>query len=244
MKIFILGVFYFLRCFTLGAQEISTDSLQFNPNIDSVAEKLVAMAMINARISGSENVAGAAEYEFKRARTSWLNNVAVAGNLNELSLKQGSAANPLNQSTQFPRYNIGVVIPLGLFINNGKQTRAAYYRYEAAADNVRVEQQNIRKEVLIKYEDYLMNKQLLALQQSALQDAKILLSRHEEKFAEGNITLEQYTATNKQYNSEKVRVINLIRELKVIVAELEALIGMNIEVALDQISRGQGPASK
>ena len=238
MKIFFLNLFTLLFAAGMHAQGGVSDSLRFNPVVDSVAEKLVAMAMINARVSSAENAVSASEYEFKRSRTAFLNNIAIAGNLNEFSLRSSAASDPLNQSTQYPRYNIGVVLPLGLFINNGKQTKASYYRYEVAADQVRIEKQNIRKEVLIQYEDYLMNKQLLALQQSSLQDAKILLSRHEEKFAEGEITLEQYTATSKQYNAEKVRVVNLIRELKVIVAELEALIGMNIEVALDQISRG------
>jgi len=238
MKIFFLNLFALLFAAGMYAQGGVSDSLRFNPMVDSVAEKLVAMAMINARVSAAENAVSASEYEFKRSRTAFLNNIAIAGNLNEFSLRSSAASDPLNQSTQYPRYNIGVVLPLGLFINNGKQTKASYYRYEVAADQARIEKQNIRKEVLIQYEDYLMNKQLLALQQSSLQDAKILLSRHEEKFAEGEITLEQYTATSKQYNAEKVRVVNLIRELKVIVAELEALIGMNIEVALDQISRG------
>ena len=43
---------------------------------------------------------------------------------------------------------------------------------------------------------------------------------------------------NEMIAAEKVQVINLIRDLKIIVVELESLIGMNIEIALDQINRG------
>lgn len=238
MKIYTLLVLNLFLITGLHSQGFNSDTLRFNPLIDSVAEKLVEMAMLNARIGTIENSAYASEYEYMRSRTTWLNNIVVSGNVNEFSLKNEVAANPLNQSTQYPRYNIGVILPLGLFINNGKQTKANYYRYEAAIDQIKKEKQDIRKEVLTSYENYLMNKQLLSVQQSLLQDAKILLSRHEEKFADGEITLEQYTNTSKQYYAEKVRVINLIRDLKVIVAELESLIGMNIEIALDQISRG------
>ncbi len=238
MKKFILIALNLFHLTWIHSQGVNSDTLRFNPLIDSVAEKLVDMAMLNARISSIENNAYASEYDYMRSRTTWLNNIVVSGNVNEFSLKNEVAANPLNQSTQYPRYNIGVILPLGLFINNGKQTRANYYRYEAAIDQIKKEKQDIRREVLTSYENYLMNKRLLSVQQSLLQDAKILLSRHEEKFAEGQLTLEQYTNTSKQYYAEKVQVINLIRDLKIIVVELESLIGMNIEIALDQINRG------
>lgn len=131
-------------------------------------------------------------------------------------------------------------MPLGLFINNGKTTKSNYYKYEALNDQIRIEKQNIRKEVLNLYNDYLLNKQLLAIRQTILQDSKILLSRHEEKFVNGEITLELYTITSKQYNTDKTAVLSMIHELKQTVTDLEALIGMNIEIALDQIHRESG----
>jgi outer membrane protein TolC len=210
----------------------------FNPRSDSVIERLVAMASVNPRITSLENIATQNEYEYKRSKTAWLNNIQAAGNLNEFSLKQGNAADPLQQSTQFPRYNVGVVVPLGLFVNNGKQTKANYYRYQSMVDAVKIEKQNIRREVLIQYQSYILQKQLLALQQEALQDAKILLTKHEEDYANDKITLEVYTNTSRTYNNEQVKEVNLQNNLKVIEAELEALIGMNILDALELI-KGQ-----
>ena len=240
MRICLLCLLFISSAVNSKSQDLASDSLKFNPMIDSIAEKLVSMAMINPRISTIENTTDAADYDVRRSRTAWLNNIAVAGNLNEISLRQGGTVDPLIQSTQYPRYNIGVVMPLGLFINNGKTTKSNYYKYEALNDQIRIEKQNIRKEVLNLYNDYLLNKQLLAIRQTILQDSKILLSRHEEKFVNGEITLELYTITSKQYNTDKTAVLSMIHEFKQTVTDLEALIGMNIEIALDQIHRESG----
>ena len=119
---------------------------------DSVVERLVTIAYENSRVKSVESNALQSEYEYRRSRTAWLNNIVVTGNVNEFSLNQdGSSADPLKQSTQYPRYNIGVVLPLGLFVNNRKQTKASYYRYESMVDQINVEKQTIRREVKIGY---------------------------------------------------------------------------------------------
>ncbi len=240
MKLFF---FLFLVCLSniLFAQK---DSMQFNPLIDTVAEKLVELAIKNVRVSAAKNNSKTAEYELKRSRTAWLNNIAVAGNLNEFSISQSATADPLKQSTQFPRYNIGLVLPLGIFINNPKQTKASLHAYKNSVDQVKMEEQSIRKEVLILYEDYVLNKQLLSLQQASVQDYTVLVIKQEEKFSNNEISIDEYTASNKQLNLEKVRLYSIIRDLKVGVAELEALIGVNVETAIGQIRKGQPVVTK
>jgi hypothetical protein len=177
----IFACLFTLCCLVHGHSQDTIRNV-FNPRSDSVIERLVAMASVNPRIVSLEYVADQYEQEFRRGKTAWLNNIQVAGNLNELSLKQSStpSTDPLRQSTQFPRYNIGVVVPIGLFINNGKQNKANYSRYLSMLETVKIEKQNIRKEVIVQYQGYILQKQLLALQQEVLQDAKILLSKHEE----------------------------------------------------------------
>jgi outer membrane protein TolC len=239
MKLLLTIASIFIIQLSFAQDGIPADSLQYNPFVDSIGEKLVKLALENSRVSAMDNAASSTEYEYKRTKTTWLNNIAVTGNLNEFSLTgSGQSNDPLRQSTQYPRYNVGVVLPLGLFINNGKATKAAYHRYEASVDQLKIEQQNIRREVLTLYEDYVLNKQLLGLQQSLIQDTRVLLSQQEEKFGDGKITLEEYVGTNRQFTNEKVKLAAIIHDLKVNVAGLEALIGMNIEVALDQFKRG------
>lgn len=240
----IFACLFTLCCLVHGYSQDTIRNV-FDPRADSVVERLVAMASVNPRIVSLENVAEQYEYEFRRGKTAWLNNIQVAGNLNELSLKQGSTAapDPIRQSTQFPRYNIGVVVPFGLFVNNGKQNKANYSRYLSMLETVKIEKQNIRKEVITTYQGYILQKQLLALQQEVLQDAKILLNKHEEDFRNEKITLETYTNTSRTYNNEQVKEINILNSIKLIEAELEALIGMRIQDALEMI-KGQLGYSK
>ena len=241
MKFFFAAIF---ACFTLQgfSQVTAADSLRQQQELrpDTIIERLVAMAYENSRLRSVENTAISAEYDWKRSKTAILNNITLAGNVNEISLKQsGASTDPLKQSTQYPRYNIGVVLPLGVFINNGKTTKANYHRYEAMVDQVNIEKQNIRKEIQVAYDNYVLNKQLLILQDEALSDAELLRKSQEERFKNEEISLELYLAANRAYNNERVKRLNLQHEVTVMSAQLEQLIGMRIEDALNQM-RAEG----
>lgn len=217
---------------TAGADSSAGPDLK----VDTIIERLVAMAYENHRLKSVENTAISAEYDWKRSKTAILNNITIAGNVNEVSLKQSSAqTDPLKQSTQYPRYNVGVVLPLGIFINNGKTTKANYYRYESMVNQVNMEKQNIRREIQVAYDNYILNKQLLILQDEALSDAELLRKSQEERFQNEEISLEAYLAANRAFNNERVKRLNLQHEITLMAAELEQLIGMKIEDALSQI---------
>lgn len=238
MKVCIAFLFLFIAL--QGVSQVTppstSDSLGAELKQDSIIEKLVAMAYENSRLSSVEHNALSAEYDWKRSKTAILNNITIAGNVNEVSLKQSSAAtDPLKQSTQYPRYNVGVVLPLGIFINNGKTTKANYHRYEAMVDQVNIEKQTIRREIQVAYENYTLSKQLLILQDDVLSDAELLRKSQEERFRNEEISLEAYLASSKAYNNERVKKLNLQHDLAVTAAQLEQLIGMKIEDALRQI---------
>lgn len=233
-----MRVLFIVLLLAFGAVQgfAQADSLGAPMKMDTIVERLVAMAYENARLSSVENTAASAEYEWRRSKTAILNNIVVAGNLNEISLKQsGGSADPLKQSTQYPRYNIGVVLPLGIFINNGKTTKANYYRYEAMVDQINMEKQSIRREIQVAYDNYVLAKQLLILQDEVLSDAELLRKSQEERFRNEEISLEAYLASNKAFNLERVKKLNLQHEVTVLAAQLEQLIGMKIEDALSQI---------
>ncbi|MBS1603373.1 MAG: TolC family protein [Bacteroidetes bacterium] len=208
----------------------------YNPNVDSVAEALVAMAMNNPSIKSNINLAKQFQYLYKASKTSWLNNIAIQGNVNEFSFKNNNANDPLKASTQYPKYNFGVVIPFGMFINNPKQAKADYYKYQYALEQVNVEKQNVRREVLLNWNDYKMNKALLGQHQQLVNDWRIIHVRNEQKFSNGEISLEAFYNSTKTYTDELNKQENLNSALRATAAKLEALIGMNIEDALTQIS--------
>lgn len=241
MKVFLTVILICITAQLFSQVTPGADSLrQRELNTDTIIERLVAMAYENSRLSSIENTAISAEYDWRRSKTAILNNITIAGNLNEISLKQsGAATDPLKQSTQYPRYNIGVILPLGIFINNGKTTKANYYRYEAMVDQVNMEKQSIRREIQVAYANYVLNKQLLILQDEVLSDAELLRKAQEERFKNEEISLEVYLAANRAYNNERVKQLNLQNEVQLIAAQLEQLIGMKIEDALSQM-RAEG----
>ena len=211
------------------------DASNFNPGVDSIEEGLIAMAMNNPQIRATENSARSLGYEYSKSKTIYLNNITLSGNLNEYSIKEFSNSNIYNGATLYPRYNIGVNIPLGIFINNPKQTKADYYRYQAGVNQIDVDKAAIRRNVMLNYEEYKMNEKLVAFQQEVLQDARLLFAKYEEKFQKGEVTLETYTVASRSKNTEEVRFLNVERDLKASEAQLEALIGMRLDDALVMI---------
>lgn len=203
---------------------------------DTIVEKLIAMAMENPQIKNAENNSLEAEYEFSRTRTAWMNNVTVAGNLNEFSLNRTINVDPLlRQSTQYPRYNVGVVLPLGLFVNNKKQSKASYHRYLSTLEQVEVQRNVLRRQVKAAYDDYLMYQELISLQQELLQDNKVLYEKARERFEKAETNFTEFSTASRSYNSEKVREVTLRHSLINAEIQLESYIGMKMDVALQLI---------
>lgn len=207
---------------------------------DSIIEKLVGMALNGPLIKKTENLAVSSEYIYKKSKTMWLNNITAIGNLNEFSINPGSAPiNGLGQSTQYPRYNVGIVVPLGIFINNPKQTKSDYYQYQAAVEQVNIEKQNIRLQVITLYEDYQLNKGLQELQEEIMNDYEVIHKKNEEKFQNGQLSLESYNASNNVHNGAKIRQATLLRDGEVLKARLSIMIGMDFQQALTMITNAQ-----
>lgn len=233
----ITAVIAILSVFALHGQEKNNQiSGRFDPASSEVKEALVNMAMQNPQIKSLINTSLQAEYDYRRTKsTAWLNNITIAGNLNEFSIKRDNS-DPLRQSTQYPRYNIGLRLPLGMFAGNGKQIKADYYKYQSTVEDVEVEKASIRLEVLTAYESYLMNKELFDLQEDFMPDQEILIKKMEEKFSKNEISFENYATATKAYNAERSKSITLRNALNVSIVKVESLIGMKLRDALQMLS--------
>jgi outer membrane protein TolC len=219
------------------SQHARLETSTFNPNVDSVAEALVALAMNSPSVRSSEHFANQFKYLYQKSKTAWLNNIVVQGNLNEYSIKNLSgSSDPLKQSTQYPRYNVGVSVPLGIFVNNPKQTKSDYNKYLSTVDQIDAEKRNVREQVLTSYHNYLMNKQLLALGQQLVHDWELIYLSHEDKFKKGEISLDVFYSTTRIYNDQLNRQVTVSASLRNDEAKLENLIGMNVNDAINMIN--------
>lgn len=233
-SLFTTVVFSLFTLLTQGQAGVVAANSRFVPKTDTIAEALVEMALTNApSIKAVKNVAASSRYIYSRSKTTWLNNISAVGNLNEFTINP----NP-DRNLFFPRYNFGIQLPLGIFFNNPKQTKADYYQFKASEEQVSMEERAIRQQVLSLYQDYILNTKLKSIQIQVVNDYSVLASKNEERFEAGQTTLEAYTNSNIQYYNAMTQQVTIERDIEVTKAKLEELIGMNLEQAIDQIING------
>ncbi|HMH34019.1 MAG TPA: TolC family protein [Puia sp.] len=235
-KLIFLTISFFALTNMYSQQPRTLNATNFNPNVDSVAESLVLLAMNNPQIKFSEKQALAQRYVYTRSKTLWLNTITLTGNLNEYSIQEFNNSNIYNGNTLYPRYNFGIQLPLGIFVNNGKQTKSELYRYQAATEDIETIKLNIRKAVLLAYEDYQTDKELLAFQQQVVLDSRLFYSKTEARYQKGEINLEDYILAGRSKNTEEVRLLNTRRDIANAETNIEALIGMRLDDALQMIN--------
>jgi outer membrane protein TolC len=235
----ILTAALFCVMLNVQAQTAAGDSL----SVDAIAKGLADIAMNSSTANKvSEANVKAAEYSYKAQQTSWLDNFRASGNLNEFTIKR-TVGLPISDNELgrafWPRYNFGVGIPFGIFVNQPKQTKAQYYRYQAEVENLKAAKQNLGLQTMTLYYDYVRTQRLYELQEEAVQDASFAFTKTEERFSKGEVPLDVYTATSRRYNSERANKVALERDLQVGKAQLEAVLGMPLETALQQVRSGR-----
>lgn len=200
--------------------------------VDSIADELADIALQNPQLTALADQVKASEYSWKASKYDLLDNISVAGNLNEFSIK---GSNPNGRNFYYPRYNVGVRATLGQFFSTGKTQKANFYKYQSDVERLKDARQNIKAQVKTAYQNYALTQKLLAFQEEVLQDGLIAINKAEEKFKNGELSLELYTDASRKYNSDLVRKATLERDLRVQQATLEDLIGMTLDDAFRQI---------
>ncbi len=211
----------------------SLSSLQFTMR-DSVGQKLADLAMNNPSIKVTDEQIEASKYEWGIQKAGWLNNLNATFNLNEGNLR--SSSGPTDVVGFYPRYNFNLSVPIGNFLTRPKQAKKARAQYEETVQLKEVEKNQVREAVLITYQNYQMNRYLLALQEAAIQDEKTIYDLVEQKFKSNTATLEVFTMASKRLNDALGKRVSLMRDVNVSKHQLESLIGMPLEQAMVAIS--------
>ena len=193
-----------------------------------IREKLVQLAMQNPAYEIVDHAALAASYQVKIAQSGYLGLLAAQGNINEYTV------NPPRYNNQtipfyYPKYNLGINIPFNVFTIVPNTTKIAKEKYYIAAAEKNEKFREIRADVLTKYENYLLARQLVELQGKIVQGEYATLRRLESDFAENLIKLEEVEREQKVYINEQVRSLTLQKDLNVTKIELEKIIGVRIE---------------
>ncbi|RYD75206.1 MAG: hypothetical protein EOP53_16870 [Sphingobacteriales bacterium] len=195
---------------------------------DAIKEKLVKLALKNnAGITAADANIRISEISRKKANSSMLSSVSLGANANEFVINNSPAAN------FFPKYNIGVSIPLDLFAKNKAEKRTADEMIIMNTAEKESIQKGIRLKVLLLYETYKEKKEILELQKMAMEDDLAAYEKAQQDYADNIITLEDVSKIYKSSVIEKSILATKQKEFNISVIELEEAIGMPLSKALN-----------
>lgn len=194
-----------------------------------IRERLVQLAMQNPSYEMSDHAARAAAYQIKIAKSAYLGLFSAQANANEYTIFGAPKVNGSTVPYYYPRYNVALNVPFDIFTrtsNNVKITRENF-QIATAAKNEKFRE--IKADVLTKYENYLLDRQLVELQGKITQSEYAILKRSESDFAENLIKLTDVETAQKSYIGQQVSSLSLQKNLNVSRIELEKVIGVRIE---------------
>jgi outer membrane protein TolC len=225
-KLVVLGCF-FLLAWSINAQTVDYDKIIIPKHIKDVefAEKLVQLAWQNyPQNEIFQNNIVIAQSELSKAKTEWLSKIRIAGNLNEFTLDPD---NPRNEF--YPRYNFGLMFSLDDFNDIPKDKRIAEQRLKNSQAIVNSQKLFIRSETLKRYETYLLNLEILKVQNEAAQDSYSNYLLIEKRFKDGELKIEEFNKAVTGYNEAKIFKLRAETELKQAKYSLEEIVGVKLE---------------
>jgi outer membrane protein TolC len=199
---------------------------------DTIGPALVKIAMNGLDLKVIDKQIDASRFEWQSNKGSWLNNLNANFNLNELNIKP---VNP-ERNIFYPRYNFSLLLPLGTFITKSNQAKKAKVNYEETKIKKEVAARDLRAAVLTAYQNYKLNRYLLAIQETNLEDQKLVFSQVEQRFKNNAVTVDAFTTASRQVNEALARRVTLMHDVNTSKYELEVLIGMRLEAALTLIA--------
>ncbi len=196
--------------------------------VDSVEEKLVALALNSPAVKISESQSKINEYQLRATRNTWVNFFTINANYNNMVATQGNQ----NGSVFFPGLTMGFTIPLGTILSTAPRVKAA--KQQLAISNFTQEQvaRNIRAEVIGKYRQYLNYAQVIAIQNQTVDDEETAYLQAKEQFRNGKIQIEEYNTAQKLYNLELTRKLNLQLEQDLVKLDIERMIGVGLDTII------------
>ncbi len=153
--------------------------------LPDIRERLVQLALQNPQYEMADHAAIAAGYQTRIARSAYLGLFVAQGNINEYTINPPSTSSTgTTYPYYYPKYNFGVSIPFDIFSRTTNTVKIAKENeyITSAAKNEKFRE--IKADVLTKYENYLLAKQLVEFQGKLTQGEYATYKRAESDFAE------------------------------------------------------------
>ncbi|MEJ7626037.1 MAG: TolC family protein [Ferruginibacter sp.] len=193
--------------------------------------KLIQLTQQNSNVVIADAGIKIAEANQDLAKMSWLSSLTAGANINEFVVSNSPQAN------FFPKYNLGISIPFDIVSRVSREKKVTAQNLLISRENKKEQLQLLKADVLIRYETYKEKKELVLIQKNSLEyDYSGYLSA-QKSYADGDTKLEIMDKAYQNYLNEKVKLVSKELDLKIAIIQLEQLIGMPLEVAIDQALR-------
>ena len=196
--------------------------------IDEFGEKLVAAAFSNhPDLSIASKNTEIAKREESETKFGWLSTITISGNLNETAIDPPPP--DVANNVYYPRYNFGLRVPLAVFLSQPIQNKIAKEKFFISLEEKKKVEADLRKSVLTTYNNYLLRQEIYEMKVQMVEEERAILQSSETKFANGEISLEQYNDANRKYRLDIEALLFAQTNMSNAKLELEQLIGTNLE---------------
>ncbi len=199
--------------------------------LTDIRERLVQLAIQGPTYEMADHATQAAASQITIAKSAYLGLFSAQGNLNEFTVRNAFSSGNNNQYAQiyYPRYNFGLNVPFDIFTRTRNTVKIAKDNYSITLAEKNEKFREIKADVLTKYENYLLAKQLVEFQSKLTQNEYSQFKRAESDFADNLIKLDDLEKAQKSYITEQVKSLSMQRDLNLSKIEIEKVIGVKIE---------------
>ncbi len=218
-----------LASFFVKAQSVDYNKIIVTEQISAISfeERLVQLAWRNHPSNKvvTQRVEQATTLRSK-ARWSWLDNIYVEGNYNEFTGK--TDVDPVARAF-YPQYNVGVRLPLSIFVQAPLSAQAANDQVLISEYNVNEKKLEVRQNVLMTVERLKEKFKIIKLRERIQEDYFLMFQSTEKKFKAGEITLDAYRASSQAYYTKEEEIIQARSSFNQERIGLEAMIGVELK---------------
>lgn len=195
---------------------------------EDIKAKLIFLALKNAQNVAADANVRIAEIARRKANSSFLSSINMGANVNEFVVNNSPAAN------FFPKYNIGLYIPLDIFANTKAAKRTADELIIIGNSQKAMISDALKAKVLKQYEIYKEKKQLLELQRITTNDDIAAYEKAQKDYKDEIITIED---VNKKYGeliNSRGNLVSKEKDLNISIIEIEEIIGVPLKTVLEK----------
>ncbi len=195
---------------------------------DDIKAKLIFLALNNAQAKAADASVRIAEIARRKANSSFLGSVNLGGNINEFVINNSPAAN------FFPKYNLGLTIPLDMFAKNRAEKRAADELMIINSSQKIQINENLKAKVLSLYETYKEKKELLELQRILTDDDNAAYEKAQKDYKAELVTIEDVNRIYRQLILSRSNLASKQKDLNIAVIDIEEIIGVPLKTVLEK----------